>query len=230
MVSREVKGDRERLSEAQEDYLKQILLATGDKGSYASAGDLAVRLGVRPASVTGMVQRLAQVGLVDYEPYRGVCLTEAGRRIALEILRHHRLLETFLAERLGFEWSEVHEEAERLEHAISERLEDRIAEQLGHPTHDPHGEPIPAADLSMPECRSEIALSRAGAGASGALLRVATQDADELKLLSRLGLELGAGVEVLEQHAEGVRVKVSGEGLLLPRSLADKLWIEKERP
>lgn len=219
---------RARLSEAQEDYLKQILLVAGDEG-VAAASELAARLSVRPASVTGMVQRLEQLGLVEHEPYRGTRLTRSGRRVALEILRHHRLLETFLTERLGFAWNEVHEEAERLEHVISERFEQRIAEQLGHPTHDPHGEPIPGPDLRMPERRQEMALGSIEAGRVGRLARVTTQDPDELEMLTRLGLEISSEIEVIEQASGGVRVRIGGSRLLLPRTLAEKLWIESER-
>ncbi|HQP42529.1 MAG TPA: metal-dependent transcriptional regulator, partial [Thermoanaerobaculales bacterium] len=134
------------LTAPQEDYLKQIFLL-GERGDSVGTQTLAVRLGVRPASVTGMVQRLAELGLVDHRRYRGVSLTESGRRVALEMLRHHRLLETYLAETLGYGWGEIHDEAERLEHVISERFEERIAEALGHPTRDPHGDPIPDAQL-----------------------------------------------------------------------------------
>ncbi len=133
------------LSQAQEDYLKQILSLGGGDGTVSTV-ELADRLGVRPPSVTGMVRRLAELGLVEHRPYRGVSLTCRGRRAALETVRHHRLLETFLVQVLGFSEDEVHDEAERLEHAISARVEGRIAEVLGHPTTDPHGAPIPAAD------------------------------------------------------------------------------------
>ncbi|WP_287409800.1 metal-dependent transcriptional regulator, partial [Oceanithermus sp.] len=112
------KSHRAHLSEAQEDYLKQVLLLSGEGPVTTQA--LAQRMGVRPASVTGMLKKLASLGLVDYAPYRGVTLTEAGRAVALEVLRHHRLIETYLAEALGYDWDEVHEEAERLEHHISE--------------------------------------------------------------------------------------------------------------
>ena len=134
---------RPELSEAQEDYLKQIFLLEED-GSRVATQALAGRLGVRPASVTEMVGRLAHLGLVEHARYQGVSLTPIGRRIALEMLRHHRLLETYLVRELGYDWDEVHDEAERLEHVISERFERRIAEAMGHPTRDPHGDPIPA--------------------------------------------------------------------------------------
>ena len=140
------------LTESQEDYLKQILMLAEGEGSVSTQA-LADRLKVRPASVTGMLQRLDQLGLVDYRRYRGVRLSVRGRRVALEMVRHHRLLETFLAKTLGYGIEEVHAEAERLEHVITERFEARIADMLGHPTHDPHGDPIPDVSLAMPKAR-----------------------------------------------------------------------------
>jgi DtxR family Mn-dependent transcriptional regulator len=213
------------LTEAQEDYVKQIfLLAEG--GGAASTQALAERLGVRPASVTGMVQRLAQLGLVDHERYRGARLTQRGLRVALEILRHHRLLETFLAQALGYGWDEVHDEAERLEHVISERLEARIAEALGHPTRDPHGDPIPDSELRLPIAAGGIRLTGGEVGGRATLARVSSQDRDSLNLLARLGLVPGAIVEVLEVGAAGVRVAVEGNSYLLPSELASELWLE----
>ena len=134
------------LSSAVEDYLKAIF-ELGEAKTQA----LADALEVSPASVTGMLKKLSALGLIEYERYRGVTLTPAGRKIALETLRHHRLIETYLAEALGYPWHEVHDEAERLEHHISEDFEDRIAEVLGNPTHDPHGDPIPGRDGSLPQ-------------------------------------------------------------------------------
>jgi DtxR family Mn-dependent transcriptional regulator len=136
-----------RLSSAVEDYLKAIY-ELGERGVKTQA--LADALEVSPASVTGMLQKLASLKLVAYQKYQGVSLTPAGQRIALETLRHHRLIETYLAQALGYAWHEVHDEAEKLEHHISEDFEDRIASMLGHPTHDPHGDPIPRRDGSLP--------------------------------------------------------------------------------
>lgn len=215
--------EREILSSSQEDYLKQIFLL-GDGVESVSTRDLSVRLSVRPASVTGMLQRLAEHGLVSYEPYRGVTLTPSGRRVALEMLRHHRLLEAFLEKVLGYGWDEVHDEAEKLEHVISERFEARIAETLGHPTRDPHGAPIPDADLKLPPVGDETRLTRLAAGATAKLGRVGTEDADTLNLLSQLGLVPGVEVEVLETVEGGVRVATESERFLLPDKLADELW------
>ncbi|MBV5331146.1 metal-dependent transcriptional regulator, partial [bacterium] len=139
-------------TQSVQDYLKRIYDLT-EGGSPASTNDLARELKVKPASVTGMIQKLAseKPALVTYQKHQGATLTPAGKRAALEVIRHHRLLETWLAQTLGYSWDEVHEEAERLEHVISEDLEQRIAAALGHPTRDPHGELIPSEDLTMPD-------------------------------------------------------------------------------
>ena len=215
------------LTEPQEDYLKQIFLLGGGRTSV-STQSLAERLEVRPASVTGMIQRLAQLGLVDHERYRGARLTNPGRRAALETLRHHRLLETYLAQFLGYGWDEVHEEAERLEHVISERFEARIAEALGHPTRDPHGDPIPDAELKLPDGEAWIPLNGMAVDRSGTLVRVSAQDRDSLSLLSRLGLIPGITIDVLEVGPAGVRIAVDGGRYLLPVELAAELWLESE--
>jgi DtxR family Mn-dependent transcriptional regulator len=216
---------RPGLSEAQEDYLKQIFLLEKG-GARVATQALAGRLNVRPASVTEMVGRLAQLGLVEHTRYQGVSLTSVGRRVALEMLRHHRLLETYLVRELGYEWDEVHEEAERLEHVISERFEDRIAETLGHPTRDPHGDPIPTKELSMPRENGGISLNEFPSGSVGTLIRVGAQDPDSLNTLRRLGLGLGTRVEVVETGSTSVRVQVGSERVLLPAELAEELWLE----
>src|SRR3990170_1785065 len=137
-----------RLSESSQDYLLAIY-GLGDRGGRVSTSALAERMGVSAPSTTSMLKKLAGRGLVRHEPYRGVSLTAKGRRVAVELTRHHRLLEQYLAESLGVSIEEVHEEADRLEHALSEQLEARIDERLGFPTHDPHGDPIPDAELKM---------------------------------------------------------------------------------
>ena len=217
---------RPELTEAQEDYLKQIFLLGGD-ADRVSTQALARELRVKPASVTEMVGRLAQLDLVEHAPYHGVRLTGAGRRVALEMLRHHRLLETFLVEALGYEWDQVHDEAERLEHVISERFEERIAEAMGHPTHDPHGDPIPSPDLSLPSRDSSVQLLQLPVGFRGTLVRVGAQDSDNLNLLNRLGLAPGCTVEVVSDDERGVRVRVGEDRFLLPAYLAEALWMEE---
>jgi len=221
------------LSEAQEDYLKQILLlGSAPEGSSplertnsVSTQKLAERMEVKPASVTGMLKKLAELALVEYEAYKGVRLTEAGYKVALEVLRHHRLLETYLHQALGYGWEEVHAEAERLEHHISEDFEARIAEWLGHPSHDPHGDPIPTVHLELPDSQPSRQLTALGGGEWGVVTRVATQDQDSLNLFAHLHLRPGARVEVLERLEQGVRVQIGKERFLLPISLAQALWV-----
>ena len=137
------------LTDAIQDYLREIYKLGAD-GSRVSVTALAKRQGVAPASASAMVKKLAALGLAEHQPYRGIALTAAGEKVALEVIRHHRLLELYLAETLGVHVDEVHDEAERLEHVISEELEERIDKALGFPTHDPHGDPIPDANLKWP--------------------------------------------------------------------------------
>ena len=139
-----------KTSEAIEDYAKAIYALSGERAGPVSNGDVAQRLGVAPATATAMLKKLDGLGLVEYVPYRGVTLTPAGEKVALEVIRHHRLLEAYLAEALGMPEDRVHEEAEVLEHYISEELEALIAAKLGEPSHDPHGTPIPGPDLLPP--------------------------------------------------------------------------------
>jgi DtxR family Mn-dependent transcriptional regulator len=143
-----------KTSEAIEDYAKAIYALSQEREGPVLNGDVAQRLGVAPATATAMLQKLAGLGLVDYIPYRGATLTPAGEKVALEVIRHHRLLETYLAEALGMPEDQVHAEAEVLEHHISEKLELLIAAKLGEPSHDPHGTPIPGPDLLPPVERS----------------------------------------------------------------------------
>ena len=161
-------AERERPSEAIEDYAKAIYSLARQGDGTVATNALAERLGVTPASVRAMVKKLDERGLVRHVRYKGVALTPDGERVALEVMRHHRLLETYLAEHLGVPWDRVHEEAEALEHVLSEYLEARIAAKLGHPTHDPHGDPIPTVDLEILE-EDSCRLSRSGGGRPRAL-------------------------------------------------------------
>lgn len=176
-------------SPAEQDYLKQIYLLQEDSGR-ATTQMLADRLRVKPPSVTAMIKRLAEDHggpLVRHEPYRGVELTERGLAVALEMLRHHRLIELFLSELLSVPWDRVHEEAERLEHVLSEDLEERIAAKLGNPTVDPHGDPIPSREGVMP-ARSLVRLTALVPGTSGIIARIEQQDQAVLQYLESLGL------------------------------------------
>lgn len=173
-------------TQAVEDYLKTIYdLSRADTAVPTSA--LAERLGVTPASVTGMVKKLAEMNLLTHEPYRGVGLTEAGRRIALEVIRHHRLVERYLHDALGVPWDRVHAEAEKIEHVLSEDLEARMDAALGHPTTDPHGAPIPSLDLVIDE--PEVTpLADLAAGQHAVVAEVSDHDADLLRYVGDLGL------------------------------------------
>ncbi len=215
------------LSEAQEDYLKQIYLLT-EAVPLAGTQALADRLRVAPASVTVMIQKLGEMELLAYEQYKGVRLTDTGLAAALEILRHHRLLESFLHQALGYGWDEVHDEAEKLEHYISEVFEARMAAWLGHPSHDPHGDPIPDRDLKLPSDRGQARLTEQKAGFVGKVVRVGTQDRDELNLFRQLGLVPGSALSLLEANDDTLRVQAGPQPYLIPHSLAHKLWVEKE--
>src|SRR5271157_2004539 len=177
----------ELLSDSIQDYLKIIYELT-QSGETASTTALARRLGIAPASVTGMVQKLSSVkpALVSYRKHQGVTLTAAGKRAALEVIRHHRLIEAWLVQTLGYSWDEVHDEAEKLEHVISEDLEGRIAAAMGQPERDPHGEPIPNADLIMPKDRG-IAFTKLKSNQTACILRVHAQDATFLNILRNWG-------------------------------------------
>jgi DtxR family Mn-dependent transcriptional regulator len=172
-------------TQAVEDYLKAIFDLGRDNAVTTSA--LAERMGVTAASVTGMAKKLAGMNLVTHEPYHGVALTDAGERIALEVIRHHRLIETYLHEALGVPWDRVHAEAERIEHVLSEDLEARMDAALGHPTVDPHGSPIPTLDLQIAESDA-VPLANLGAGTRGIVAEVSDHDADLLRYVGGLGL------------------------------------------
>ncbi|GAA5335726.1 MULTISPECIES: manganese-dependent transcriptional regulator MntR [Thermus] len=214
---------RPPLTEAQEDYLKNLLLLELEGQAPVSTQALASRMGVRPPSATEMLKKLALLGLVEHQPYQGASLTLAGRRVALEVLRHHRLLEAYLHQALGYGWEEVHEEAERLEHVISEAFEARIAELLGHPPFDPHGDPIPTQDLALPEAPA-TPLTEAPLG-EARVVRALVQDPGTLHLLARLGLTPGARLRVLERQ-NGVRVALGNKVFLLPPDLAAAVGVE----
>ena len=190
-------------SEAVENYAKAIYsLQHRAGGEPVATNDLADRLEVTAASASGMIKKLADLGLVAHVPYRGVQLTEEGERLALEVLRHHRLLELYLATQLDVPWDRVHEEAEALEHVLSEDLEARIAAKLGNPTHDPHGDPIPDAQLQIDESATP-SLADLEAGARGRFVRVSDSDPAMLRYLSERGVRLGDRLEVLDRQPFG---------------------------
>lgn len=212
----------EGLTAPAEDCLKAVYeLERAGSGAAVTTNDLAHRLALAAASVTGMVKRLAGQGLIDHARYRGVRLTEQGRRTALRTLRRHRVIETYLVSALGFGWDRVHEEAERLEHAASDELVDRMAAALGNPAVDPHGAPIPTRDGGIVEGPAGRALSEAGPGDRGRIARVDDDDAERLRYLASLGIRPGVEFEVVERAPFGgpLTVRIAGT----PRQLGPQL-------
>ncbi len=214
-------------SEAVEDYAKAIH-ALHDRGEGpVSTSALAERLGVSPGTVTAMLKRMGETGLVKHVPYHGVTLTPAGERVALEVIRHHRLLEAYLAEALGMPWDRVHDEAEVLEHYISEDLEERIAAALGDPAVDPHGDPIPdrrlkvAADEGTP-------LASLEPGDAGTFARVSDSDPEMLRYLAERGIRPGASLVVRERQPFGgpLTVEVGGSRHAIGGKLAERMLVE----
>jgi DtxR family Mn-dependent transcriptional regulator len=222
-----------RHSKSIEDYLKGVYELTSDN-ARVSTGDLAKHLDITPASATGMAQTLAGMTppLLDYQKHHGVALTKDGRLMALEVIRHHRLIELFLHKALGLEWDEVHAEAEQLEHVLSERLEARIAERLGDPQYDPHGDPIPDAQLELPDV-SSLRLTELAPGTSAVIRRVAAdRDPAMLRHLGSLGLRPSARVTLLERSPfdQTLKVQVAGEGedVVLGATLGDRVFVQPE--
>lgn len=188
---------RPRITPAMEDYLKAVYRLSSDGGSVTTQR-LADELGISGPSVTNMVKRLDELKMLQHTRYHGVVLTKAGERVALEVLRHHRLLEVYLAESLGYPWDEVHEEAERLEHLLSDKLERSIDDALGHPTFDPHGAPIPTAEGEMPAL-SNRRLSDLHVGEVATVEQVSDRDPEQLRYLGTLGLIPGQRVQLRER-------------------------------
>ena len=221
---------REQLTHAIEDYLKAIYKLS-NSGGRVTTTEIANQLNVTPASVTGMVQRLASndPSWVNYQKHRGVSLTPKGEHVALEIIRHHRLIEMFLHEILGYPWEEVHDEAERLEHVISEKFEERIAEVLGNPTHDPHGDPIPTRDLKiLPACDTRLSDLRPDQHA--VVMRVHDSDPDLLRHLAGLGLKPETKVSILEYSPfdENLMIHVQGQPapVILGRKITQQVFVD----
>ena len=216
-------------SAAVQDYAKAIYTLEHREGGAVSTTALAERLEVTPASVSAMLRRLTELGLVTHVRYKGVQLTPKGARVALEVLRHHRLLELFLATTLGVPWDRVHDEAEVLEHVLSEDLEELIAAQLGHPTHDPHGDPIPDAQLRIEEGETR-SLADLEPGDRGEFVRVSDTDPEKLRYLDERGVSLGDTFEVLERQPFGGPLSVRfGEKVhALGGALAAAMRVELE--
>ena len=207
------------LSNAVGDYLKAIWLL--GRGEAVATNDLAAHLGVSAPSVSGMLARLQEQGWIDYERYRGARPTLSGEREALRLLRRHRLLETFMIVHLGYGWDEVHDEAERLEHAVSDRFSERLAALLGHPSHDPHGDPIPNADGSMPTTPN-TPLAEAVVGSVLTVSRLLSQEADVLAYLNSLDIRPGKRLRILSREPLGglLHVEVAGKEQVVSKELA----------
>lgn len=218
---------RERLTPQSEDCLKAIYLLSRE--GKAGTQELAQALGITPASVTGMLKRLAELQLVSYQAYRGVKLTSTGETIALEILRHHRIIEAYLHYALRVPLEELHEEADRLEHHISESLEARLFAALGAPTHDPHGDPIPSMTGVMPR-EAKRSLMDVRAGEVVRVGRLSQSDPSRLAALAGLGVVPGVALEVLQADTLGVvQVRpLNGEPFFLGISVAEGIWVEDE--
>lgn len=220
-------NDHPQVSHAMEDYLKAVYrLRETDK--QVTTQRLADELGVTGPSVTNMVKRLHELRLLSHTRYHGVDLTPAGEKIALEVIRHHRLLELYLAETLGYPWDEVHAEAERLEHHVSDELEARMDSALGHPTTDPHGDPIPSAEGVI----SEVEVTRlldAPCGKEATVVRVSDKDPEQLRYLGGLGLYPGVPVTVLEvlPFDGPVRLRVKDTEHIIGRPLAAAIYVRK---
>ena len=219
----------EPLSASIQDYAKAVYKLEARAGGAVSTNELAERLSVTPGSVSAMVRKLSDVGLVEHEPYRGVRLTDQGRRVALEVLRHHRLIELFLSEELGMSWDRVHAEAEVLEHVLSEDLEQLIAARLGDPAVDPHGDPIPTVgfEIDEPQTRS---LSELTAGDRGRFVRVSDSDPEMLRYLAAQGIALGDRLEVTGRQPFGgpVFVRFGAREHPIGGALARAMRIETE--
>ncbi len=217
------------LSQSVEDYLKVIYVLESE-GSGATTNNIAEMMEVSSASVTNMLKRLAGLNLIEHKSYKGAKLTDAGRKIALEILRHHRLLELYLQEIMGYSWDEVHDEAEKLEHHISEQFEDKIAELLNHPTHDPHGDPIPSKDGVMPEMAS-LSLSEAETDEQYVIGRVKDQDPELLRYLEKIGVLPGAKIKLLEKAPfDGpIRVILEEEEKTIGYNIAEQIYLVKAK-
>ena len=213
------------LSNAIQDYLKEIYKLE-EAGGRATTTAIARAMGVAPPSVTTMLKKLAALGLVEHSPYRGAVLTEAGEQVALEVIRHHRLLEQYLAETLGLPIDLVHDEADRLEHALSEELEALIDAKLGYPTHDPHGDPIPDAELHLSDPKLRP-LTELDPGESATIRRVPSEDSDLLRYLSTLDLVPGGTIQLRETAPFGgpVTVSVAGSEHAISRELALQIGV-----
>jgi DtxR family Mn-dependent transcriptional regulator len=219
---------KRRTKEGAENYAKALYELQGRDESPVGTTAVAERLGVTPASASGMLKRLADEGVVVYEPYHGARLTPEGERIALEVIRHHRLLELFLAEVLDMPWDRVHAEAEVLEHHISEELEELIAAKLGEPALDPHGDPIPDRDLAI-SADDSVSLTELETGERGVFTRVSDSDASMLRYLAEQSIQPGASLRVIRREPFGgpVVIEIGGRTQPLGAELAENMRVRR---
>jgi DtxR family Mn-dependent transcriptional regulator len=219
-----IRSPQPPLTRSVEDYLKSVFHLTS-QGGFATTSGIAEMLEIAPPSVSGMMKRLSETGLIEHVPYRGVQLTPQGRRAALQMIRRHRILEVYLTTKLGYDWGDVHVEAERLEHAVSEKLIERMADALGEPRYDPHGAPIPTAAGEIEEAEL-ITLAAAPVGAAVVLRQVGDEDPARLRYLAEQGLTPGTQLTVVErQPFNGPTTVASGSGTrVVGQELAALLW------
>lgn len=218
------------LSRSVEDYLK-VIYHLSSEGGFATTSDIAGMLAVAPPSVSGMTKRLSEAGLIEHVPYRGVQLTNQGRRAALRMIRRHRILEVYLTARLGYDWHDVHEEAERLEHAVSDGLIERMAAALGDPHYDPHGAPIPTVEGEIEETQL-LALADAPVGATVEVRQVDDADPARLRYLAEQGLTPGTRFTVTDRQPFNgpTIVRVGGDTRVVGRDLAQTVWCLEVEP
>lgn len=222
-------------SSSIEDYVKVIYSFTEWQDKPITSSQLAQRLGVANSSVSEMVRKLKDQGLVDHKPYSAVTLTEAGLRLALSMVRRHRLIETYLVQRLGYSWDEVHDEAEQLEHAVSDRFIERVAAKLGDPKRDPHGDPIPTADGQVLMPRAHL-LAELDQGHTGRITRISDDNPELLRYLAAQAIDLDADVEVVGRRPFGgaLVVRIGGPGGAreydFAEEIASALWVSSDAP
>jgi DtxR family Mn-dependent transcriptional regulator len=226
-VNAAIRSPQPPLTRSVEDYLKSVFHLTS-QGGFATTSDIAEMLEVAPPSVSGMMKRLSETGLIEHVPYRGVQLTPQGRRAALQMIRRHRILESYLTSKLGYDWGDVHVEAERLEHAVSDTLIARMAEALGEPRYDPHGAPIPTAGGEIEEAELTT-LAGARIGATLILRQVGDEDPARLRYLADQGLTPGTRLIVLDRQPFNgpTSVQTGAETRVVGQELALLLWCEE---
>lgn len=218
------------LSQTVEDYIKVIYRYQVEDGKETvSTKDISEALDISAASVTSMIKRIAKMGLAEYKSHQGVKLTDAGKKVALEIVRHHRLLELYLSEIMGYSWDEVHDEAEHLEHHISEQFEDTISEMLGHPQYDPHGDPIPTKNGELPPLDSDL-LTEVSAEQDYIIKRITDQSPELLRYLGELGLKPNAEIKLLSQapFKGPVSLTLNEEKVIIGYEVASHIHVVKK--